>query len=240
MKKRSVVIIVPVFILLFSLFSFSYEMNFDYKGAEMVSSVAGKEEYRKPDGTVIIKSQDREEAVFKDKTRVVRLKNGNREIFFPDGSEIHMQDDGSVRYVNPDRSERIISMDGKTPYGMDVQEERRVLQRKYFVVELIYSAALSDDSMDDYFKAFFKELEAQIDRWMFNHNLTREKVRIVVSNCRFCKTGFCRRKNIKEVSVILFRDDTEDKKVSFRLDEIIDTKNHTALALGAVEALLGK
>ena len=220
--------------------AFSGDSDFDCEGAVFVTRSADKEVYRKPDGTVITKYGNREEAVLPNKTRIVRFADGRRIVYRPDGSEVHMQKDGSVKHVASDKTEKIVTMEGRTPYGMEIKEHRKVLRRRYFVVELLYSPDLSDDNMDKYCTAFFNELASQIERWMYNHRVLRKKVRVAVSNCRFCRTGFCRRKNVREVAVIRFDGEKKNKKMSFSHDQIRDKKKHTDMALKAVKALFGK
>lgn len=160
--------------------------------------------------------------------------------YFLYADDMYIMDDGSVKYISPDGTEKVVSMDGKTPYGMNIKEERKVLRRRSFVVELVYSAQLSDDNMDKYLTPFFKELESQIVRWMYNHQVPKKTMRIAVSNCRFCKTGFCKRKNKREIAIIRFTGDKEEKMISFKHEDIIAKKKHPELVAKTIETLLGK
>lgn len=160
--------------------------------------------------------------------------------FISSADEMRIMDDGSVKYIAPDGTEKIVSMEGKTPYGMEIKEERKVMRRRDFVVELVYSAKLSDDNMDKYLTPFFKELEEQIVRWMHNHQVSRKTVRVVISNCKFCKTGYCKRKNKREIEITRFYGDRQEGGISFSHQEVIVSKKHPELAAKAVEALFGK
>ncbi len=121
-----------------------------------------------------------------------------------DGTKIHIGYDGTTVYHYPNGKKRIISMDGKTPYGLKIQKRRRVLRRLYFIIEVIYSNNKSDNILTKKTKRFFDELVSQLNSWMYRQKLRKRRIAIEISNCRFCKTGFCKRKNRKNILITAY------------------------------------
>lgn len=182
-----------------------YQTTFDYTGAVLKSKNETSEEYHKPDGTIITKFSDREKAVFADGTVIVRYQDGKREIHTPDGTAITIDPDGSRRYVYADGRERTITLDGKTPYGEAISSVENTIQKGDAVLLLQYSAQFSDDHLDGYMKKFFDELADAASRKIGSGSVQANyDGKIVVSQCRFCATGYCRRKNKKEVVIEIF------------------------------------
>jgi hypothetical protein len=180
--------------------------NFDYFGAKLLEKGAGYEEYAKPDGTKIYKYPDREKAVLNDGTVIVRRPDGGREISVPDGRRLIIDFDGTRHYRKADGSERTISLDGKTPYGEDIAPAETTVATGGARITVVFDPMLSDDHLDSSAKKFFDELTASL-RAAIASAKPKEgfEGRLVVSLCRFARTGYCRRRNAQELTVTIFR-----------------------------------
>ncbi len=201
--------------------------NFDYEGAQLKSKNADSEEYSKPDGTRIFKYSGSEKAVLKDGTQIEK-KNGRRMIVYPDGTRLSIEADGSRLYRYPDGRERSFSMTGKTPYGEDIKGEERRISNDGIDILIEYSAALSDDLLEGSSRAFFDELSAACKSRLTEKKPAGVKItKIVISTCRFCKTGYCSQKKSAETEVLLYKGGELLKKVSVPYSFLIKKENRT-------------
>ncbi len=130
------------------------------------------------------------------------------------------------------------SLQGITHYGMPIKEIKKTFKLKDAILEVVYSKELSDDNMDKYVKRFFDELVRQIEKWRHVGTLSSPNVRIVISNCKFCKIGYCKKKNIREISLVLYKNDSKDKEFAFGHAEVIDNSKYEALAKRVIDQFL--
>ena len=149
--------------------------------------------------------------------------------------KIVYEKDGSVKYLHPDGTEKKISMDGKNPYGMEIEEVKKSIRRKNFVVEIIYSRMLSDDSMDRYAKRFFDEFEGLVHKKIYSIKVPAGKMKLVLSYCKYCKTGHCRRINKKGLKITSYLNEKMVKELYFTQDDIISKNNYQLSAQKAVD-----
>lgn len=148
--------------------------------------------------------------------------------------------DGSVSFKSSDGQVRRINMDGKTPYGITIKGERKVLRRRNFLIELIYDAPLSDDLLEGPVKTFYNELEKELQRWMHTNRLPRQLMKIQISNCRFGKTGFCRRENLKGLTLYIYRNNKRIREVHLDRSDILSTAKRPALLTSLVKKIMKK
>ncbi|MFC1669082.1 hypothetical protein ACFL20_01720 [Spirochaetota bacterium] len=132
------------------------------------------------------------------------------------------------------------SMQGKTPYGMKIREIKREILKDNFHVEIIYSKILSDDHVNKYIMRFYKEFFQQVRDWVYLNKVQKDRVKIIISNCRFNKTGYCKKLKKKRVSLISCKNNKKDKEYIFYHVEIMKGQNHISIAKKAVKALFGK
>ncbi len=131
-------------------------------------------------------------------------------------------------------------LEGITHYGMPIEEIRKKYHKDDAALEIVYSKTLSDDNMDDYVQRFYDELLQEIQNWLYTNRLPARDVRIVISNCKFCKVGYCKSKGTREVTLTSYMNSKKKKQVSFSHDKLIEKKPHEALARSAVQVLLEK
>ena len=234
--------IFPLFlsVMIFPSALFGYTIDFDDTGAVIIEKKGGVAVYKKPDGSIITKYNDREEAVLTDNTVIIKYKNGKREINTPDNVKIIIDYDRTTRYLYPDGRERIISMDGKTPYGLDITDLKEVVRKKNSTVEILYSSLLSDDNATAPMSKFFKELVFQVDNYLYKNSVSFKHMKIVISNCNFCLSGYCRRKNRKEISITAYRNYVKDKDIILDYQEILQKDMHNKLAKKIVNEIFTK
>ena len=106
---------------------------------------------------------------------------------------VTIDENGSVRYRENNGVISKHSMDGKTPYGMEIEEIQKVVAKDDCIVELTYSKRFSDDIMNQYVESFYEELLQHTRDWLYARKTGNEKIRIIISNCAFVKTGYCKK-----------------------------------------------
>ena len=129
-------------------------------------------------------------------------------------------------------------LEGITHYGMPIKEITRKFHQDDAVLEIVYSKNLSDDNMDDYVKRFYDEFLHQIEAWLYDHKLPAKNMKIVISNCKFCKVGYCKKKNIKEVTFISYCNGKAGKTISFKHIDILNNEKYADMAKSAVIDLM--
>ncbi|OHD67467.1 MAG: hypothetical protein A2W19_03305 [Spirochaetes bacterium RBG_16_49_21] len=132
------------------------------------------------------------------------------------------------------------SISGITHYGMPIQEMKKTYRKQDAVLEVIYSKMLSDDNMDDYVKRFYDEFLHQIETWLYEKPLPAPNMKIVISNCKFCKVGYCKKKNVTELRLVSYKNDKKDKEIAVTHRDIIDRSKYENLSRRAAILFLGK
>jgi len=215
--------------------------NFDYFGAELKKKGDGCEEYSKPDGTIIYKYPGREKAVLKDGTVIERYPDGKREIKVPDGRSLVIEFDGTRHYRSPGGAERTVSLDGKTPWGDPISPSEAVVTLGRARIVLVFDPMLSDDHLDGAAKNFFDELTAVLrGRLASSKHAEGFEGRIVVSHCRFARTGHCRRKNAQELEARIIVGGRELASLSLPYSSMLKEDERSAFAGRVAKRLFGE
>jgi hypothetical protein len=136
------------------------------------------------------------------------------------------------------QTDSFASQQGITHYGMPIEEIKKSYKQQDATLEVVYSKMLSDDSMDNYVKRFYDEFLRQLETWLYANTLPVQNMKIVISNCKFCTIGYCKKKNVKEVSLVSYRDDKKDKEIAFKHADIIDTSKYENSARSALTLFL--
>ncbi|MBN1495156.1 MAG: hypothetical protein JXA07_00205 [Spirochaetes bacterium] len=131
-------------------------------------------------------------------------------------------------------------LEGITHYGMPIEEIRKKFHKDKDELEIIYSNTHSDDNMDDYVREFYDDLLREIEAWLYKNSLPAREVKIIISNCKFCRIGYCLKKNRKELSLISYFNNKKVKEISYTHTDLIETGPNTNLARSAVHLLLEK
>jgi hypothetical protein len=202
--------------------------TFDYDGAKLTLKGPDHEEYRKPDGTRIMKYADREQAHLNDGTVIVKYGNGDHHISCPDGTQITIRFDGTRRYVYKDGRERLVSLDGKTPYGAEIPDVERTVGKGDAQLKIVYSGMLSDDILDGQARQFFNDLVSTAASKIEDvPPAVGEGGKVVVSLCRFCKTGYCRRKDRREIEIVVYRGGVERGRLSMVYSDLANKEKRS-------------
>jgi len=218
---------------------FAQQLDFNYYGAAVVKKDKNTEVYKKPDGTVITKYKDREEAILPEGTIIKRFAGGKREISFQDGRKTLVEYDGTVTEYLKDGKTKKISMDGKTPYGSDILEIKRMVSKDNFTVNIIYSAKFSDDNLNTYTTDFLNKLVEGVQKYVGKKRvLPTRDTSMVISVCRFCRTGYCRRKNKKEIEIVSWVNGKRGREISVYYRDILKKNRAKEFAEHAVRMLL--
>lgn len=133
----------------------------------------------------------------------------------------------------------LASLDGITHYGMAIEEVTRKLEKKGSVLEVVYSKNLSDDNMDDFVKLLYDEMIRLIEAWFYEQKNPENGIRIVISNCKFCKIGYCKRKGIKEIRITSYKNGNEFRHTTVIHRKLLEKEKTPEIARGLVSAVLG-
>jgi hypothetical protein len=204
------------------------ETDFSMNGAVLKEKLNGSEVWNKPDGTVITVFTDRSEAVLPDKTKIVKYSGGRRDVTTPDGRTVRIDDSKGIREYSTGKK---ISLQGSTPFGDTIPRIEKV-QSKDPLVRMIYLPGKSDEQL--YIesgsekciweiKDFFDELYSRVRQKFINaagagNPYSGKAFDIVVSYCRYCKTGYCYGRDAAVVVEII---ENGDVKKSFTLKDIV-------------------
>jgi len=134
--------------------------------------------------------------------------------------------------------ERLEKLEGITHYGMRIDEIVKRYSKDTAVLTIVYSASLSDDNMDNYVKRFYDEFLKQVEAWLYRHNLPAAQVSIVISNCKFCKIGFCLKQGVKQIRIESRFNGSRHREVTLTHAEILDDAKFADIARSAVITLL--
>lgn len=218
--------------------AFAYQTDFSFTDAKIVKEDKKLTTYQKPNGTIIFKYSDKSVAILKNGDKITKFLNGKKEILLKNKTIIYINNDGSSKIKYPNGKIKNHSYDGLTPYGTKVKKEFLILKNKENVVTIIYSSKMSDNNMSKPMKNFFYELRVQTNNWLNSENLDNCKIKIVISNCRFGKTGFCKRKKRKNISITAYQNKNKISKVFIKSKSILNNKNHISLSKKIIKLLL--
>lgn len=138
-----------------------------------------------------------------------------------------------------DTATDLASLDGITHYGMAIEEVTRKLEKKGSVLEVVYSKNLSDDNMDDFVKLLFDEMLRLIEAWFYEQKNPENGIRIVISNCKFCKIGYCKRKGIREIRIASYKNGNEFRHATVIHRNLLEKEKTPEIARRLVSAVLG-
>jgi hypothetical protein len=131
-------------------------------------------------------------------------------------------------------------LEGITHYGMPIGEVKKTYKKDNAVLQIVYSKMLSDDNMDDYVKRFYDELLSQVEKWLYEKKLPSPNMKIVISNCKFCKVGYCKKKNLKEISLVSYSNEIKKKRIALKHIDIMDKNKYVDIARSVVINFLDK
>ena len=222
----------------FGTFAFSYQTDFNYTGAKIIKKKNGVTIFKKSNGTRIFKHKDKEIAILKNGYSITKYSNGKRDILLKNKTKISIDPDRTTTIHYPNGKVTKHSFDGLTPYGTKIKSESTTIRRKNFSIQIIYSKKMSDDNMSKYMKAFYSELKSQVHRFVYSTRVKNERIKLVISNCRFGKTGYCKRQNKKELSLIVFKDNKKMSEMIIQSTKLLNYKNHIDICRKAINKLL--
>lgn len=179
------------------------ETDFSMNGAVLKEKRNESEIWVKPDGTVINVYKDRSEAVLPDKTRIVKFPDGKRDVRTSNGQVIKIDEARGIREYTG-KKEKTVNFQGMTPFGEKIVRVEKLLSRDP-MVRMIYIPDKSDEQLyiekgSEKFiweiRDFFDELYPRLRQKFINavgagSPYKGKPFDIVVSYCRYCKTGYC-------------------------------------------------
>jgi hypothetical protein len=180
------------------------ETDFSMNGAVLKEKKNGTEIWKKNDGTVITVFTDRSEAIFPNRSKIIKYNDGRREVFSNDGKLIIVDDSKGVREYSNGSSSKRIDFQGRTPFGEQIKRVEKVIIKdpRIRIVyipeksdELVYPEK-TDEKVDWEIKTLFDGLYDSLRQKHINDAQSKNKYEgkpydIQVSFCRYCKTGYC-------------------------------------------------
>lgn len=202
--------------------------DFSMSDAVLKEKKADCEIWTCPDGTVITVYADRSEALFPDKSKIVKYKDGRREVFAPDGTKTVVVDEAKGERIYAGTSKRMISFEGRTPFGETIDRVEKKVLKSPALVRIIYIPEKSDEilypaktgeKVEMEISSFFDTLyDALRQKYINDANekkaLPSRPFDILVSYCRYCKTGYCFGKE-RKVTVEIAEGDKVVKTFAF-------------------------
>ena len=133
--------------------------------------------------------------------------------------------DGSLTIKDADGKTTTIQMDAKTPYGEPIAGDTTVLRRDPFEIRLVYAEKRSDDILEGTIKDFYMQLgdvlRAKVTQKSFRYTAS---LSVDIEYCRFAETGYCKRKNEKQLTVRILANGAEVKVLGFNPVQIVNEK----------------
>ena len=178
--------------------------DFSMADAVLKEKNAGAEIWTKSDGTVISVYSDRSEALLPDKSKIVKYSNGRREVFAPDGTKTVIVDEAKGERIYG-AGKKTITFEGRTPFGEVIDRVEKKVLKNPVMVRLIYLPEKSDEvlyagqsegKVEMEIQVFFDALYDSLRQKYINDSnekkpLPSKPFDILVSYCRYCKTGYC-------------------------------------------------
>ncbi len=140
-----------------------------------------------------------EEIKQKDGTRIVLDKKKGIKTFY--------YGDGRIQKVD---------LNGKTPYGLAIENVKVLIQDDPIRVDLQYSAVYSDELLIENAEKFFSKLASVLKNKKY---IGKKPVDIVVSYCRYGMYGYCLDKQ-NVITVFITENKKITKKVSVSMIEL--------------------
>ena len=140
--------------------------------------------------------------------------------------KVNYNADGSVEIIDESGKVKHLKMDGLTPYGQKIENVSKKVQRENFLLELEYSSELSDDILDGVVKQFYDNILASVHARVVKYPdgaVPAHKIKLIMSNCRFCKSGYCRRKNIRDIKIAIYKNDKKIEEKTILHDSLRPT-----------------
>lgn len=132
----------------------------------------------------------------------------------------------------------LFSLEGITHYGMAIEEITMKFEKDESVLEIVYSKNLSDDNMDDYVKLLYDEMLRLLEGWFTGQKKPENGIRIVISNCKFCKIGYCKRKGVREIHMVSYKHGKKFRHTALTHQELLVKEKIPDIAARVTAALL--
>lgn len=150
-------------------------------------------------------------------------------------STISYNKDGSITQTDSSGKKTTVNMDGKTPEGETIPDVVKKIKSRNTELEIIYSGAMSDMALsfykdDGYIRKFYNSLVKISDSRLSEKKFAAENIKIIISNCRIGKTGYCGRMNRSDVKLSIYRDGKAIDEIILQHSNILGRNNSTAAA----------
>lgn len=210
------------------------DTDFTMNSAVLQEKNNGVEIWKKPDGTIITVYADRSEAKNPDGTRIVKYNDGRRESFSADGNKINVDEAKGIREYEKGGKKAKIDFSGMTPFGEKIPPVEKIILKEPSVKirylpeksdEVLYLEK-NEEKIDWEIKDFFDGIYTNV-RQKYSLDIQKKNpykgnpYNILISYCRYCKTGYCFGKN-KAVTVEFTENENVIKTFVFESTKLRD------------------
>jgi hypothetical protein len=160
-------------------------------------------------------------------------------------SNISYNKDGSITQTDSNGNKTIINMEGKTPEGEKIPDITKKITSGNTEMEFIYSGAMSDMTLafykdEGYIRKFFNTLIKLSENRLSEENIRTKNIRVIISNCRIGKTGYCARMNRTDVKLTVYKENAIVEEITLSHSDILGRNNFSVAAKVCVDRIFSK
>ena len=153
--------------------------------------------------------------------------------------DIEYNKDGSIT-VNSKDGKTVVNMDGKTVLGIPIRPVTMSVKKENPVITFVYSAEYSDEEQPEKVRNIMNATSRLLLREIGKSDSKLTDLKIVFSICRYCKTGYCKRKGKKEFTIMFFEKDKKYDEFSVPYTETLKSDAESTLSALIVKKALAK
>lgn len=160
-------------------------------------------------------------------------------VYAKDAENVEYHKDGSIT-INSKGTKTKINMDGKTPLGVPIETVTWPVKKEDPIIAFVYSAEFSDDDMTEKVRDIMTATSKLLLKEIETNKTKLTDIKLVWSLCRYCRTGYCKRKGKPELSVVFFEKNKKYAEFSVPYTETLRTDSTSTLSALIVKKALAK
>jgi len=153
--------------------------------------------------------------------------------------DIEYNRDGSIT-VNSKDGKTVVNMDGKTILGIPIRSVTMSVKEEKPVITFVYAAEYSDEDLPEKIRNIMNATSKLMLREIGKSNSKLTDLKLVFSLCRYCKTGYCKRKGKKEFTIMFFEKNKKYDEFSVPYIETLKSDAESTLSALIVKKALAK
>jgi site-specific DNA-adenine methylase len=153
--------------------------------------------------------------------------------------EIEYNKDGSLT-INSKGVKTVVNMDGKTPLGIPIEPVNWLINKEKPIVKFVYSPEYSDEDLTEKIRDIMNNTSKLLLSTIEKNKTKLTDLKLVFSLCRYCKTGYCKRKGKTEFSVVFFEKNKKYAELSIPYIDTLKSDSESTLSSLIVKKALIK